>query len=130
MIHYFYHHDYLQNQVAHIRGLILPKALLDQHSRMYAMGEKYGIQGLKTVAVAKFKGQGPRQMTKSSLITATMIAFTSTPESDKDLREAVLDFLDRSRQQFKDCMPVQKMIQSMPEVSYGLYRKSIDRKGS
>jgi len=127
MIHYFYHHDYLEHEVVHIQGLDFPKAVLDEHSRMYAMGEKYGIQGLKRVALAKFQGRGgPRQMSKSSVIAAAVIAFNSTPESDKDLREAMLEHLDRSRQLFKHSVPIQKMILSMPEVAYGLYRKSID----
>lgn len=60
------------------------------------------------------------------MIAAAVIAFNSTPESDKDLREAMLEHLDRSRQLFKHSVPIQKMILSMPEVAYGLYRKSID----
>jgi hypothetical protein len=127
MIHYFYHHDYLEQETTHIKSEVLPKGLLDEHSRMYAMGEKYGIPGLKAVALTKFSSQIPRYITPCSVSTAAVIAFNSTPDSDKSLREEVLEVLDICRQAWKKQVAIQKTILSMPEIAYGLYCKSLER---
>jgi hypothetical protein len=127
MIHYFYHHDYLEQETVQTDMGVLPKGLLDEHSRMYAMGEKYGISGLKALALAKFGSHGRRCISACSVNTATVIAFNSTPESDKRLREEVLRFLDVYRHAWQKVVEIQKMISSMPEIAYGLYCKSVER---
>jgi hypothetical protein len=126
MIHYFYHHDYLERETTRTDGVTVHEALLDEHARMYAMAEKYGILGLKTVALNKFCGERTRKVTEERVVTATVIAFNSVPSSDKTLQRAVLRFLYHGRHFSRDNVAIQKMILSMPEVSYGLYRMSID----
>ncbi|KAI4746933.1 hypothetical protein E4T50_02702 [Aureobasidium sp. EXF-12298] len=126
MIHYFYHHDYLEKETAQTDGVTVHEALLDEHARMYAMGEKYGVLGLKSVALIKFCGEHNRLITEERAVTATVIAFNAVPSSDKTFRRAVLRFLYHGRHFFRDNVAIQKMILSMPEVSYGLYRLSID----
>jgi hypothetical protein len=130
MIHYFYHHDYYdieRHRPYIINDMVLPRALYHQHSMMYAMGEKYGILGLKAVALAKFSDSGPRYIDMYQVSTAAVIAFNSTPESDKRLREEVLKLLDSCRRHWKNNVVVQEMILSTPEIAYGLYRKSVER---
>jgi hypothetical protein len=134
MIHYFYHHDYLdfERYTLIVNGKVVLKVLPHQHSRMYAMGEKYGIPGLKAVALGKFSEwgcKGTKQIYTHHISTATVIAFNSTPGSDKSLREEVLKLLDGGRQLWKNDVAIQEMILSMPEVAYGLYRKSVEREG-
>jgi hypothetical protein len=41
----------------------------------------------------------------------------------------VLKLLDGERQLWKNDVAIQEMILSMPEVAYGLYRKSVEREG-
>jgi hypothetical protein len=110
-------------------GIVMPKGLLEEHSRMYAMGEKYADPGLKAVALAKFSFRGPKQISAASVNIATMIAFNSTPESDKDLRKAVLKILDLCRRPggLLTNFELQKTVSSIPEVAYGLYRKAVER---
>lgn len=127
MVHYLYHHDYLEERVIRINNVMWREALLDEHSRMYAMGEKYGIPGLKSVALTKFMGQFPKVMVRDCLVPTTVIAFNSTPESDKDLRKAVIEMLHGSHRVWKGEAAVHKMILGMPEVAYALYLKSTER---
>lgn len=74
MIHYFYPHDYLERETTQTDGVTVHEVLLDEHARMYAMGEKYGILGLKTVALTKFCGERTRLVTEERVVTATVIA--------------------------------------------------------
>jgi hypothetical protein len=127
MIHYFYHHDYLEQETVQTDKGVLPEGLLDEHSRMYAMGEKYGISGLKAVALTKFGSRGRRFITSRSVSSATVIAFNSTPESHKRLRKEVLRLLDIYRHSWQKEVEIQKMILGMPEIAYGLYCKSVER---
>jgi hypothetical protein len=62
-----------------MKGVTFHKALLDEHCRMYVMGEKYDILGLKAVALTTFRRQRhPRQMTTASVITVSAITATVT----------------------------------------------------
>jgi hypothetical protein len=125
MIHYFYHHDYLEKETTQTDGVTVHEALLDEHVRMYAMAEKYGVLGLKSVALTKFCGERTRLVTEQRVVTATVIAFNAVPSSDKTLQRTVLKLLYQGRRFFEDNVAIQKMILSMPEVSYGLYRLSL-----
>jgi hypothetical protein len=64
MIHYFYHLDYLEDETAKLKkqkranedfekAHILNTGILIDHANMYAMGDKYGIPGLKALAQKK-----------------------------------------------------------------------------
>jgi hypothetical protein len=127
MIHYFYHHNYLEKYVTFVDGVEWREGFFDEHSRMYAMGEKYGIPGLKCLALAKFGCLCQKKVRVPSVIAGTVIAFNSTPELDKDLRKEVLRFLHGSRRTWTNYAKLHAMILSMPEVAYGLYLMSIER---
>jgi hypothetical protein len=129
MIHYFYHRDYPELDKTSLEGEIWVQGALAQHSRMYAMGEKYGIVGMKAVAFTKFLGLNNHVVTSGSLIPTVVIAFNSTLASDKGLREAVLMMVDDCRQlgDFLSNVDLQNVISTIPEVAYGLYRKAIER---
>lgn len=56
MIHYFYHHDYPCDDSLDSSGSSRwIGGYLIEHARMYAMGDKYGVPGLKNLALRKFK---------------------------------------------------------------------------
>lgn len=64
------------------------------HARMYAAGERYGISGLKALSLDKFKIQATRHWDSDELAEAIHIVYTSTPKSDRDMREAVANTLE------------------------------------
>lgn len=65
MIHYLYHLDYLEVETAEVKERnrleenfdethVLKEGLLIDHAKMYAMGDKYGVSGLKDLALRKY----------------------------------------------------------------------------
>lgn len=105
MIHYFYHRDYLLERVS-------------DHARMYAMGEKYGVETLKSLAQQKF-GQSFRDKgTRTSII----IAFMSTPKNILGLRTTVISNLgDPANMQ--QAFDLDSTIKAIPDLIYPLYRR-------
>ncbi|TIA67442.1 hypothetical protein D6C76_08689 [Aureobasidium pullulans] len=130
MIHYLYHHDYLE-QADSFRTAFpasterLGQGILAQHSRMYAMGEKYGIPGLKALATTRYKEMSWK--TDLGLTAAIMIAFKGTHDQDTRLRSTVLSQLDALRLIFKGYPDVQKILSETPEIAQELYRRALER---
>ncbi|CAD0107905.1 unnamed protein product [Aureobasidium uvarum] len=131
MIHYFYHQDYLEQEKSAEReswyNCQCRKGILAEHSRMYAMGEKYGIHELKAVALAKFRNSAYKGCDQSGLAAAIVIAFKSTPQTDTMLRETILKILDYNGCHFRCNAEIQGVISGIPDLAYGLYCKALER---
>jgi hypothetical protein len=129
LVHYFYHHDYPSELPTHAdhNGMAaenLAKGLLAVHSKMYAMGEKYQVPALKALALRKFKTQWYN--TNAGLSTAIVIAFMSTPETDRGLRDAIIEiFGTHTWLEIFDVMD--ETIKEIPELVYALYRKALTK---
>ncbi|KAG9591239.1 hypothetical protein KCU77_g4705, partial [Aureobasidium melanogenum] len=97
MIYYFYHHDYhtepMPDSMKDSIGECLSEGPLAQHARMYAMGEKYGVPGLKALALEKFS---PRTIEISGLCTAMVVTYASTSDADQDMRNKFVRLFNRS----------------------------------
>jgi hypothetical protein len=59
------------------------------HARLYALGSKYGINSLQEVAKIKFAEAATYAWNHSDFITAAEIVYTTTPDTDKGLRDIV-----------------------------------------
>jgi hypothetical protein len=130
MIHYFYHHDYPSETLTYSNhnsmvAEILAKGVLTVHSKMYAMGEKYQVSGLKALAVRKFRLNWSK--TCAGFSTAIVIAFMSTPEADQGLREVIVGKLCSAPGIAKAQM-MDDTIKQIPELVYALYRKLLEKK--
>ncbi|KAI5211419.1 hypothetical protein AUEXF2481DRAFT_25775 [Aureobasidium subglaciale EXF-2481] len=133
MIHYFYHHDYLQEETAESQppdGYRLTpenfgQGILAEHARMYAMGEKYGIPGLKVLAAAKYKALGVR--TLAGLAAAIMITFKGTVSTDKVLRTMVSYHIDILRYTHRNVPELRRTISEIPELAFELYQRALER---
>ncbi|KAG9737442.1 hypothetical protein KCU73_g9999, partial [Aureobasidium melanogenum] len=128
MIHYFYHHDYLGRATEEFQLYSDKhrKGMLAEHSRMYAMGEKYGIPGLKTLAVANFQESFIR-IHHAGLAAGIIIAYKSTPETDKVLRRRVSQLLDLHRQQYMEDAEIHQIISKIPDLACDLYQQCLKR---
>jgi hypothetical protein len=60
------------------------------HAAMYALGDKYQVQGLSQIAKEKFESCLHHHANSSDFVSAVQVAYTSTPESNRGLRDAVL----------------------------------------
>jgi hypothetical protein len=102
MIHYFYHLDYFEDKTAEtkkqkrenesfLRTYALKTGILIEHARMYAMGDKYGIRGLKDLALRKY--DEAYLHTSAGFANSIIVAFTSTTDNDMDLRNVTTKYL-------------------------------------
>ncbi|KAG2161832.1 hypothetical protein VTO58DRAFT_109675 [Aureobasidium pullulans] len=130
MIHYLYHMDSLEDETAKIKAQPaaaflkdndLKDGILIDHAKMYAMGDKYGIPGLKSLARTKFNEV--LQYTGAGLVKAMRIAYTSTIDSDKDLRLVIVDKLHSSMPTCLNSPEVDRAIKELPELAHALLRK-------
>lgn len=75
-----------------------PPALFDSretnlilHVRVYALAGKYAIEGLKEVALLKFKAELDTNWATRDFLDATKIVYDSIPKSDRGMRDAVVE---------------------------------------
>ncbi|CAA9957050.1 BTB domain containing protein [Pyrenophora teres f. maculata] len=61
------------------------------HATMYALADKYQVAGLGEVAQAKFETTLYHHYNSEDFVNATQIAYSSTPEWNRGLRDAVLE---------------------------------------
>jgi hypothetical protein len=85
---------------------IVPYGDLDIHYKVYALGEKYGIKGLKALAVHHFETEGEKEFKSSDdhsedLINVLKKAYACTAEGDRPLRDAVVRMLKSKAKLFK-----------------------------
>lgn len=60
------------------------------HAKMYVIGDRYIVPGLKTTAQAKFRRSLPR-VTSVTLASLVDEVFASTPADDRGLRDLVIE---------------------------------------
>ncbi len=72
-----------------------PNLLL--HVSIYALADKYGIQGLKTLAAEKFHVQAREHWDNPEFPQAMHEVYESTPDNDRQLRDIVTEALQRNR---------------------------------
>ncbi|CAD0085118.1 unnamed protein product, partial [Aureobasidium vineae] len=127
MIHYFYHMDYLEAEsvkvrkwkpVKHYDDYEISDGILVYHAMLYAMGDKYGIPGLKDLSRSKF--QDTLKYSAAGYAKAIKIAFTSTPESDKGLRHIIIRNLSVHREWIQLAPVMEASVQCFPDLLYAL----------
>lgn len=93
------------------------------HSKMYAAGDQYGVPGLKALALDKFKIQLTRHWDSPEFAEAIHIVYSSTPASDKEMREAVADTLGW-HSQLLDQPEIEVAILEINGLAYELLKRS------
>ncbi|KAH0154084.1 hypothetical protein KCU67_g9204, partial [Aureobasidium melanogenum] len=128
MIHYFYHHDYPSRtpdgDINVFGSAKWREGCLVQHARMYAMGDKYGVPGLKALALRKFKTnlESDLKHTYFELASVIAITFLGTPSTDQSLREEVVGFFHTHQNTSNNPLMV-VIIKEHPDLVYALYRQ-------
>lgn len=105
----------------------LNDGILTHHVTMYAMGDKYGIPGLKDLARNKFREAWT--ITAAGLVKAIKIAYASTVESDKGLRQIIITNLrsnvDEGLSFWMQMPEVDECVKELPDLSYALLREEL-----
>ncbi|KAK1711274.1 uncharacterized protein BDZ83DRAFT_119612 [Colletotrichum acutatum] len=61
------------------------------HAKVYTIAEKYAVDGLKDLAVAKFKDAAAQAWEPNDFLCAATEAYTSTIDTDRGFRDAVIE---------------------------------------
>jgi hypothetical protein len=61
------------------------------HASMYALGDKYQVEGLSQLAKEKFESCLHHHVHSEDFISAVQIAYSTTPDSNRGLRDSVMD---------------------------------------
>ncbi|RKK74649.1 hypothetical protein BFJ69_g8365 [Fusarium oxysporum] len=88
---------------------------LHLHAKVYALGEKYGIQPLKAPALRKFESEAQFHLHSDDFLQGIREAYTSTVETDRPLRDAVVAIL-RSN---KDLLKKESVKEVLKETGLG-----------
>ncbi|KLU84725.1 hypothetical protein MAPG_03764 [Magnaporthiopsis poae ATCC 64411] len=124
MIYYMYHLDYDISQRRRGSEMLANGATagweLPIHAKVYAIAEKYGVVGLKTVSHRKFEAAlAKTDRNQDNLIKAAREAYESTVETDRRLRDAVAaHFYTYSL--ILDKKEVQDLLKEVPMLAYDL----------
>ena len=98
---------------------------LSKNADMYSMGDKYGIDGLKGIASEKFATTLKQYVKWGNVEVGSLCAiiehiFTSTPESDKGLRDQIRAYAKIHIKRLLPLKDFQKVLAEVPQLSYQL----------
>ncbi|EMC93767.1 hypothetical protein BAUCODRAFT_36217 [Baudoinia panamericana UAMH 10762] len=94
------------------------------HAKMYAAGDRYGVAGLKSLALDKFKIQLTRHWDMAEFAEAIHVVYNTTPSSDKDMREAVADTIGWHGSKLLDKAEVECAVMEINGLAYELLKRS------
>lgn len=117
MVHYFYHLDYDAETEGDGSDAIEPT--LVTHAKVYALAEKYLIDGLKGLALRKFKTVATESSDVDHFLQATQEVYTSTIEGDRGLRDVIVAILSKNSK-WLDVSQVQHVIKDLGALTFDL----------
>ena len=82
------------------------------HAKVYSLAEKFGIEGLKALALEKFNVESETHWSSTDFCQAAYEVYTSTVESDRDMRDVVVKTLFKHPELF-DKNEVQDVIREL-----------------
>lgn len=91
------------------------------HAKMYAVAEKYGINGLKTLAQLKFETLVARHWNTYDFLDSIAEIYTSTVDTDRGLRNVVIHIF-RSHPELAHNAEAQTVVKSVPDFTFDLFK--------
>ncbi|KAF2464239.1 uncharacterized protein BDR25DRAFT_97482 [Lindgomyces ingoldianus] len=97
------------------------KPYLVTHAKVYAIAEKYGISGLKSLARKKFAHQIELHFSSSELPEACQEAYETTVDSDRGLRDVIIQTF-RAHPELSLRKDVELAVRETPSLAFELFR--------
>ena len=91
------------------------------HARVYALAEKFGILGLKSLAKAKFEILSSESWDDPGFLDALEEVYTTTIDQDRGLRDVILQVFRRNPD-LEYRLDVQDALRDVPTLAYDLNR--------
>ena len=94
-------------------------AILYRHAKIFSLGDKYGLPGLKYFARGKFENSaspGQTSGTWGDLVACMKEVYTGTPQHERGLRDPMKSILRRNMHLIKQKV-VQDLMTAIPQIS-------------
>ncbi|KAK3701769.1 hypothetical protein LTR37_015289 [Vermiconidia calcicola] len=97
---------------------------LIMHAKVFAAGDKYGVQGLKDRAHYNFGSvlESANPLT-AQIADAVRMVYVTTPEHVRDLRNVVCDALLKSSKNIAHAPEVEAAVRSIYNLAYALFKR-------
>jgi len=116
MIEYFYHFDYLRTAAG--------KPSLIKHAKVFAMANKYQVDGLRALAIKKFQQAASNEWNSDDFAHVVHVVYASTPDNVQELRAITADTIHDHFSDLKDKEELEVVISGLGDLSYSLLRRS------
>jgi hypothetical protein len=122
MFDFIYLHTYGSPKSCADSGTPTDALDVSMHASIYALGEKFGIAGLKEASLQKFEHSAEVSWKTHALCEAIKIVFTSTADHDKGLRNVVLRLLSLHRSEVAVNPQMEQVIRAVDGLAYDLWK--------
>lgn len=92
------------------------------YAKVYAIGDKYGIPSLKEVALAKFQKTAELAWSVDEFCIAVRIAFTTTMDEDRGLRNIVVRVLKERTRDVAENATMERTTRDIDGLAYSLWK--------
>lgn len=123
MIEYFYHFDYLRTAAA-VSSSVNRKPFLIKHAKVFAIAIKYQADGLRALAVKKFKEAALTDWNSDDFAQVVRVVYASTPDDVQELRVITADTIHDHFGDLKDKEDLEMVISGLGDLSYSLLRRT------
>ncbi|KAH9826501.1 hypothetical protein Tdes44962_MAKER00464 [Teratosphaeria destructans] len=90
------------------------------HAKMYALGSKYSIPSLQTVALGKFMEAASYAWNTDDFVTTIGLVYTNTPDEDKGLRDIAARTIIKHSSTLLQRPEIESQVRSISGLAYDL----------
>jgi hypothetical protein len=123
MIEYFYHFDYPRTTSTASSSIVAKNPLI-KHAKVFAMAIKYQVDGLRALAVKKFKEAASSDWNNDDFAQVVQVVYASTPDDVQELRTITADTIHDHFSVLKDKEDLEMVISGLGDLSYSLLRRT------
>lgn len=96
------------------------------NAQLYALADKYGIEDLKRLALAKFSNAAEQNWRSEAFVQASRLIFEDTPTNDLGLRAIVVKIM-HNHKELMDYEEVQELLNSGNGIAWHLVKSLLSR---
>lgn len=95
-----------------------------EHAKVFAMAIKYQVDGLQSLALARFISSVTTHWNHEDFAHTIFVAFNSTPENITQLRDVVTDALHEHFEELQNKAEIETVVCGLPCLTYALLKRS------
>lgn len=104
------------------------RVFMIEHAKVFAMAVKYQVDGLKSLALAKFISSVTSHWNHEDFAHTIFVAFNSTAEDVTQLRDVVNNVLHEHFDELQNKAEIETVVCRLPRLTYGLLKRSRETK--